>query len=1750
MKTITTVIQPKNLLWVLSFFLCSFSISAQTPSDCCGAIGINSGVMNNPDGYMIPTFGGFGVTKEGFFSCQSICKPEAEIHSWWLSFTCVESGTFEFLIFPEILPPGLVADFNWTLFENECPCGPTTNTVACNDALPHGPANSGGNWTGIADNVDNSFGFLPTTYVPPAGPLSPFENTITLTEGNTYFLFINNTSADLISSATVYFAGAAGIVEPHNTPNLEPGPMLLGNFSPCPNGENQYYEAVPSIIGQTYNWTLFPPTQPIGNGVNEIQVSWEDIGTYELCVEVIQGCFPITEKTCKTIVVNDIPPTHEKESVCIGDPYIAGNGQAYFAPGVFNYTLLTDSGCDSTVILELEALEPSATFFEDEICQGESIIVGDEEFSESGVYIKELQNEDGCDSVVTFFLFVFPFELEVIPELDTINCREATAIFDTGTSIIDENSSFEWIDNTGTVVDTTPVFSTSIGGVYTLKVEDPNGCKDELEVIAEEDFTTPEADAGAFRTLSCKEGTTELDGTASTQSGNVTYEWSGPSIVSGANTLTPIVDDIGMYTLIVTNEISGCTESSTVEVIEDVEPPLADAGISGSLDCTITSISLDGSASDQGPQYTYEWQGPGIQSGANTLTPVVVQSGTYTIIVTNGENGCTAEATTFVGLDDTPPDVNAGPNQQLDCVTETVMLAGNSVAGATYSWAGPLILNGETTLTPEVGAPGIYTLTVATEGGCSAAAVVTVIEDLMPPTADAGPAMSLNCNADDLVLDGSNSSQGANFTYSWSGPGLVSGGNTLMPTINVLGNYELLVTNNNNGCTETSSIEVTETLPPVLSLMSQTNVDCNGNATGAASVEVMDGLAPYSYEWSSGGMDATETDLMSGDFTVTVTDGHGCTASLSVSISEPALLDFSIASTDLTKVGANDGTATANPTGGTAPYSYSWDNGDMTQTIDNLAPGEYFVTITDENDCTATQSVTIHDFDCSPVGLSFDAQNLDCNGDETGTATALIANGAAPITYNWSNGGMDATISDLNAGTYTVTITDDNGCALTDEITIDEPTALKGNILGFEDIDCNGNANGSASVDVSGGTPNYSYAWSSGGSNADVMDLQAGIHTVTITDANNCETTLQVTITEPPVLELQVDGTSETGVDKNDGSATATPSGGTVDYTYLWDNGAEDAMISDLAPGTYCVTITDANGCTTEDCFTVNEFECGVISSAFDVVDVKCNSGNDGEATVNITGGTGPFTYEWSNGNMNQTATGLAASTYEVTATDVNGCVHVEEVIVPEPVAIEVSIVEITDAACEGSATGAASVEGMGGTGNLSYEWSNGIMESFIENAVSGTYNVTVTDENDCTESIEVIIGGENDDVPPIAMVQNITVVLDDDGMASITPDMINNGSSDNCELGLLELDIVNFTCDDVGEVTVTFTANDVSGNSTTETAIVTVVDETAPLMICPDDIFSNFCLFPVNYPLPTLSDNCAIVSNELIAGLEPGSVFPLGTTEVTYMATDASGNESSCSFNVTVQSDLFAETQITEPDCTGDENGTATVEVDNGTPPYTYAWNDPNSQVTPTANNLMAGIYSVTITDATGCEIAATTEVTEPDPVTITIDEIINETDNNMDGAISITPAGGTNSSYTYEWTFNGDPYSTEEDLTDLDNGEYCVTVTDENNCTQTDCAIVDFVENTINPELDNYITITPNPTSGELNVRLKLPTQSNVRIDFYDVLGRLILNGETYITQEQDLIFDLSSYADGVYLLKLVVDEEMLVKRIVKED
>ncbi len=1389
---------------------------------------------------------------------------------------------------------------------------------------------------------------------------------------------------------------------------------------------------------------------------------------------------------------------------------------------------------------------------------GPSIISGETtlepEVDQSGIYVLTVTNDDnGCTSEA---------ETEVTDNMVspiasagpgmTIDCTNSEVTLDGTGSSQGSNYSYSW-SGPGIVIggnSMNPLVNMS--GVYEILVTDlSNGCTETSQTIVSDNFTTPTADAGDDQNIDCDTPEAELDGTASSQGANFTYNWSGPNVISGGNTTTPIVGASGTYTIVVTNTVNGCTEFADVEVFGDFTDPFADAGASMVLDCNTTSVNLDGSASSQGANFTYNWTGPSIVSGQNTLTPEVNGSGTYTITVLDTNNGCTSTATTEVTGDNTVPTADAGSSQQIDCGSAEVDLDGSGSSqggGETYLWNGPGIVSGETTLTPVVNAAGTYTITVTGSNGCTSTSDVEVTEDLTIPTADAGDDLAMACSATSVVLDGTNSSQGTNFSYSWDGPEIISGGNTLEPTVGQTGVYTLTVTNDNNNCTSTSNVEVTETPPPSTSISAQTNVDCNGNNTGEATVAVSGGLSPYAYEWSSGGTEATETELGAGTYDVTVTDSDQCTSVSEVTITEPGVLDPNASATNLTAVGSNDGTATAEPNGGTMDYSYLWDNGETTPTIEDLAPGDYTVTVTDANNCTSEQTVTVDPYDCSPLTIALSGQNALCFESEDGEATATISNGASPISYEWSNGDMNQTATGLTAGTYTVTATDDKGCALIDEITITEPALLEADISSSQNVDCNGNSTGSATATAEGGTPGYSYAWPSGGTNATENDLEAGTYIVSVTDDNGCETTTEVTITEPDPLMANTSSTHETEVGANDGTATAEPEGGTADYTYLWEGGETTQTITGLAPGEYCVTVTDANGCISEECITVNSFDCGTITSNFTVSDVSCNGGNDGETTVSMTGGTAPYAYEWSNDDTGETISDLAAGQYTVTATDDNNCVIISSVTIPEPDPVTITVQSVNDVDCPGDANGSASVEASGGNDGFTYEWSDGTTGPTISDVQAGTYTVVATDAKNCTSEMEVEIGTADDTEAPNVITQDITVVLNMDGEATITPDMIDNGTTDNCELTSISLDITDLNCDHIGETIVTLTGEDATGNTASQTATVTVVDETPPTMTCPDDIVTNNCAAPVIYDVPTGEDVCGVVTVSLIEGLPSGSVFPSGTTTVRWSGTDPSGNETTCSFDVTVLSDLASDSESTEPDCNGNGTGTATSLPGGGTPPYSYEWNDPNTQNTQTAENLFAGIYSVTVTDAVGCQVAATVEVTQPDPVEVTGD-VTDETNDDMNGAIDITPTGGTNSGYTFEWTKDGDPYANTEDLENLSQGEYCVTIIDENNCTTEECFTVTMIVNTTNPELEQLISIQPNPTSGLVNVNFKLNSSRNVQIQWFDYIGRMLIDRAPEAVTERSFTFDLSDLASGVYLVRVTVDEDVLVKKVVVE-
>ncbi|MBK6838829.1 MAG: hypothetical protein IPG90_11675 [Bacteroidetes bacterium] len=508
-----------------------------------------------------------------------------------------------------------------------------------------------------------------------------------------------------------------------------------------------------------------------------------------------------------------------------------------------------------------------------------------------------------------------------------------------------------------------------------------------------------------------------------------------------------------------------------------------------------------------------------------------------------------------------------------------------------------------------------------------------------------------------------------------------------------------------NGCTSTDDVTITE--PPVIALNATfTDLLCNGAADGTAQVAAAGGTPGYSYSWSpSGGNNPSATGLSGGNYTVTVTDANSCTETASVTIAEPSALSAVPASTDITCLGAANGTATVNAGGGTPTYTYAWaPSGGTSSSASGLNAATYTVTITDLNGCTTTATSVVAEPAQVTATLAASA-NVSCNGASDGSASVTAGGGIPGYTYTWSpSGGNAANASGLGAGTYTVTVTDANNCTNTTTAIIAEPVLLTSSITATTDVSCNGMNDGSGTVAGNGGTPNYTYSWSpSGGSGTVEPNLTAGNYTVTITDANGCTSTSAVIIAEPPLLTSNIP--SSTNILCNggaDGTADVNAAGGTTNYTYSWaPSGGSGTTASALVAGTYTVTVTDANGCTSTSSVTLTEPT--VINVQLSSTPSLCGNAN-GSADVVAGGGTSPFAYSWSpSGGATSTASNLSAGTYTVTVTDANNCTSTNTVAVANIIGPTATASLNNDVSCNGGANGSATVSLLNGTAPFNY---------------------------------------------------------------------------------------------------------------------------------------------------------------------------------------------------------------------------------------------------------------------------------------------------------------------------------------------------------------------------------------------------------------------------------------------------------------
>ncbi len=506
------------------------------------------------------------------------------------------------------------------------------------------------------------------------------------------------------------------------------------------------------------------------------------------------------------------------------------------------------------------------------------------------------------------------------------------------------------------------------------------------------------------------------------------------------------------------------------------------------------------------------------------------------------------------------------------------------------------------------------------------------------------------------------------YTYNWSTGTTTNSISGLVP-----GSYSVTVTGT-NGCSLTKVTNVLRKPFLQASITSVINPSCNGNATGSATVTATLGTPPYSYLWSSGEIAVTISNKIAGSYTVTVTDNCGTEVICTASITQPALLTATLTQTNVSCYGGSTGSANVVTVGGTSPYSYLWNDPSPAQTTANctsLTAGNWIVTITDSKGCSITKSVTITQPLVSLTSSINSQVNVSCYGGSNGSAKVVPVGGTLPYTYLWNDplpAQTTGIATTLTAGTWTVTVTDNNGCINISSVTITQPAVLTTLISAQTNVLCNGGSTGTATVNANGGTAPYSYIWNDPTpvqTTQICSALSAGNWNVTVTDVKGCTSISTVTITQPEVLQVAVSSTNSKTC-TNSGTATALASNGTPTYSYIWKKSGSantigtTSTISNLAPATYNVTVTDYCGATKINSIIVASYSSLSSATANTFCSTTSTAPCNGYATALAVGGNLPLTYQWNTipiqTTVETTHTLCANNTrYRVTITDACG---------------------------------------------------------------------------------------------------------------------------------------------------------------------------------------------------------------------------------------------------------------------------------------------------------------------------------------------------------------------------------------------------------------------------------------------------------------------------------------------------------------
>ncbi len=1179
----------------------------------------------------------------------------------------------------------------------------------------------------------------------------------------------------------------------------------------------------------------------------------------------------------------------------------------------------------------------------------------------------------------------------------------------------------------------TNLTATVTAGIYTLYVTDRNGCT----ATTSSTITQPAASLGiniaSVSNPTCNGYSGTITANAATGGTTpYTYSWTG----AGGTNLTASIT-AGIYTITATDN-HGCTATASSTL---TQPAVLSTSITSivNVSCYGGTGSVTASAATGGNSpYTYQWS----PSGSTNLN-ASVSAGTYTITVIDN-HGCIALVSAIITQPISALAISISTVTNPLCTGSNGSITANLPTGGTspytYSWTPA----GGTNLTASNLSGGVYSIIATDNHGCSATASATITQASSLSVSASTITNNTSCSGG---YNGSVSATGSGgvspYTYSWS-----SGSSSSIATGLSAGIYTITLSDK-NGCSATASATISQSSSLGISATTTTNVACFGSNNGIVSSTASGGTSPYTYSWSSGSTNSTQSLLSAGTYTITLSDRNGCTATASAIITQPAsLLGISIASLVSPYCNGQSGSITANSAnGGTSPYTYSWSSGGGTNLNATYTAGTYSITVIDNQGCSASVPATLTQPALLVIAIS-SVTNVNCYGG-TGSISANGAGGGSlPYTYQWSPSGGTNLNATVSAGTYTITVIDNNGCIALASATITQPSSALGiTISSVSNPLCNGTTGAVTANAAVGGTSPYTYSWlPAGGGNLTASNLTAGIYSIIATDNHGCTSTASTTITQPSSLTVSANtltnNTSCTG--GYTGGISASPSGGTSPYTYSWTGGTTNSITTGLSTGTYTVTLTDNNGCTATASATITQPASLSVSANTTSNNTVCSGGYNGSVSSTSSGGTLPYTYLWTGGSINSTETGLSAGTYTITLTDNNGCTATASAVITQSTGLSFSASVITNVACNGGVTGGASASVSGGVSPYTYSWSPNSNSTYIATGLSaGTYSIIVTDNNGCNNIAAVIVtqpaairdSASSMTNPTCTGVLGSTTIGVKGGRAPYTYSWSPNTNSTATSSGL-----------SAGTYHILIT----DANSCSASATVTLTQS------------SGLTLTPIVSTYVSCSGGTNGQAKVSVAGgvspytysWTPGgsttyiaSTLSAGTYSVT--VTDKNGCQNGGVVTVTQPAAIRDSiVSISYPNCTI-STGSITIGVKGGTTPYIYSWT-PNVSTSPSATGLAVRSYTIMVKDAKGCNSSIIFSISQP-PIlrdSAVIAQTVNVTcglGNNGSGTVGVKY--GT-LPYTFSWSPN---VNNTASASGLSVGTYTVTVKDANSCSTT---------------------------------------------------------------------------------------------------